>query len=508
MLKFLFICSFLFYQLHSFTIASYNVENLFDLEEKGTEYKDYSFKTSSWNQTSFNIKIKNISQVIKDLNADILVLQEIESKKALFALKKNFPLYKYYFFSKAKTSPIGLAILSKFEIINKENILINDSFVNRPIQVADIKIKNNLVKIFNNHWPSKRQKESQRILYAYELSNYLEKLNKNIDYILLGDFNSNYNEEQTIKIEKKLNDTFGVTGINNILKTSIKGELLTKKDLLLHNNSHYNLWLDIYISSRFSSTFRKAKITPDNILLPKSLFDKNGFSYVDSSFKAFKPKYLFDKKIKRWLIRKNRHLNKGYSDHLAISARFERKPYKKTIRKTLYFIDDIYKNINIPANIRLNNVNVIYKHKNSAIIKDSSNRSVYLYNCAQDLKLGFYYNIEVNRVDEYFGLPEIKKIKVLKQRYFNRTYQNSYTSGNSHNILDDKYQNEILTNFKGTYNKGYFYFNKNEKIKFYSKELSFLPKNGKNITIISAHIGYFKNQAQLIIYKKSDINVD
>lgn len=508
MIKIILIFFILFSLSNAFTVASYNVENLFDLKEDGTEYDDYSFKTSSWNKTSFNIKIQNLTKVIKDLDADILALQEIESLKALLVLKKNFPLYKYYFFSKVKTSPIGLAILSKYKITKKDNIFIKNIFLKRPIQVVDIQIKNKSLRIFNNHWPSKRQKESLRAAYAYELQEYIINQDNKIEYILLGDFNSNYNEDQTIKSEKRLNDTFGTTGINDILNSSKNSDLITKKDLFLYKNVHFNLWLDIYIDSRFSSIYRKEKITPDNFLLPKTLFDNKGISYIDSSFKAFKTKYIFNKKINRWLIRKSRHLNRGYSDHLPIIASFKIQPYQKILRKTLYYIEDIYKKINIPSKIRFNNVTVIYKYKNSAIITDSSKRSIFLYNCAQKLRLGFSYNLEVKSITDYFGLTEIRKIKILKERYFNKSYQEYYVNGNIHNILDEKYKNQILTNFTGTYNKGYFYFNQNKKIKFYSKELALLPKNGDNLTILSGHIGYYKNQPQLIIYRKSDINVD
>ena len=43
---------------NTFSVASYNVENLFDLKEDGNEYSEFIPNTkSNWNENSFNIKI-------------------------------------------------------------------------------------------------------------------------------------------------------------------------------------------------------------------------------------------------------------------------------------------------------------------------------------------------------------------------------------------------------------------------------------------------------------------
>ena len=64
-----------------FKVATYNVENLFDLNNDGTEYKEYKPNSRYWNKKALNIKINNITKVLKDLNASIICLQEIESQK-------------------------------------------------------------------------------------------------------------------------------------------------------------------------------------------------------------------------------------------------------------------------------------------------------------------------------------------------------------------------------------------------------------------------------------------
>ena len=96
------------------------------------------------------IKLTNISKVINDMNVDILALQEIETKEALKLLLKKLPKYKYYKFLKNPNASIGVAIISKYPIINTKTIKI-DSFdnYNRPILEATIKIKNKTIKILH-----------------------------------------------------------------------------------------------------------------------------------------------------------------------------------------------------------------------------------------------------------------------------------------------------------------------------------------------------------------------
>ena len=55
----------------SLKIATYNVENLFDLKKSGYEYKEYiPYATSNWDDRNYKTKLKNLSKVIRDIDAD------------------------------------------------------------------------------------------------------------------------------------------------------------------------------------------------------------------------------------------------------------------------------------------------------------------------------------------------------------------------------------------------------------------------------------------------------
>ncbi len=97
---------------------------------------------------------------------------------------------------------------------------------------------------------------------------------------------------------------------------------------------HYDLWLDLPERARFTRKYRQAFETPDHIILPSSLFDGSGLSYVNSSFAPFTLNgALLDSSgtPKRWKMKgfgkRKFHVGGGYSDHLPISVRFMKQPY-------------------------------------------------------------------------------------------------------------------------------------------------------------------------------------
>lgn len=492
-----------------FTLASYNVQNLFDLKNDKSEYKEYIPNTKSkWNKKAFDKKLKNISKVIKEINADIIVLQEIESKKASKELFKKVNLYKYSYFYKSKKQAVGLSIYSKFKIIKNEIININSAKFNRAIVKSTLLINKKKFIVFNNHWPSKRNTEASRVKYALVLYRALRNIPKDQDYVLIGDFNSNYNENETFRYDKKLNDTSNLSAINDVLYTSYNNELISKQTIkTIDKRVHYNTWLDLLYKDRFSYIFRGKNSSPDNILLPSALFDNKNFSYVNNSFTVFKKDYLITKrKINRWKIRNKVHQAEGYSDHLAIKAKFSSKKYTYS-SSGINSLKDIYLQNNYKYPIEIKKVSVIYKHKNLAILKAKHDRAIVVYKDTKKLELGFTYDVKINKIKEYNGLKEITKIEVIKKYPYNNNYKEFFLNAKEIDIMNENYINDIITNISGIYKNRYLYFD-NKKIRVYSKNKDFLPKNGESINIINAHLSFYRDKMQITIHKKSDINVN
>ncbi len=312
-------------------VATYNVQNLFDLVINGTEYREYVPGNSFlWNKKIADIKYRNIARVVKDLNPDVLALQEVESLRALGKLRdylcRSGLCYRFMAIAGSRPSAVKCALLSRFPIVREKEISVRKG--SRNILAVRLNIEGNRLVLYVNHWKSKRGPESMRLHYAKALRAAIDQLPTGTDFILLGDFNSNYDEYKTLLHNPKLNDTHGITGINHVLLTLKKGEIVTERDLRLNPLSRYlyDLWLELPPRRRWSYNLFGRKGTPDHIILPAALYDHKGFSYVDNSFNKFAPRYLFrHHAIFQWQranFGKGRHLGMGFSDHLPIYALF------------------------------------------------------------------------------------------------------------------------------------------------------------------------------------------
>lgn len=485
----------------SFTVASYNVENLFDYKYDGSEYDEFiPNKSKYWTYKKYEQKLNNVAKVLNDLNTHIIALQEIENEYVLKELLKKTPQYKYWAFNKKPKSAVGLALISKFPIIDQTVIQVekfND--FSRNIFQTTLNIENKKFTIFNNHWKSKREGENTRIPYAYSLMKYLKKSKINHDYIFVGDFNSNYNEYETFKFNDKLNTTSGITGINHILNTIQKDKYVTKETIFNQKYLHFNTWLDLPYNKRFSYIFRNTKETPDNIILSAYLFDKKDISYLYSSLKVFKPTYLV----------KNSKINrKEFSDHLPIIAEFSDIPMKNQNSNSNFVsdINSLYALDFVNKPIQINNATVIYKYKNNAILKQQNGRAVYLYGCAKDLQLKNMYNFRVLSIYRYNGLLEIKDIDNIKEitSNFSKTL---FLDATKHDLFNEDFQNEIVTNLKGIYKNRYLHYSFNgtpKKIRIYTKDEVVLPNENQQIKIKTGHLSVYKSQIQIVLYKSSD----
>lgn len=315
-------------------IATYNVENLFDLKRDGHEYVEYIPNTSwKWNDTTFRAKIENITRVIIDLKADIVALQEIESYEALRELQKSLgrsgAYYPHIVIADSKNTTVKVALLSRYSFDYTKELRVTQSPKFRNILEAKITIGGDALYLFVNHWKAKNGPESERIVSAKALKKRLYDLGHEKAIVLLGDFNSHYEEHQIFLKEAKHNDTRGITGINHTLK-SYQHKPVDQEQMLTCKDCLYNLWYEIDQQERWSHVFKGSKEALDNILITRGLLDKQGFEYKHHSFAKLQANYLLDTKGKpfRWAYSRGQpkfHLGKGYSDHLAIYADFEIK---------------------------------------------------------------------------------------------------------------------------------------------------------------------------------------
>jgi endonuclease/exonuclease/phosphatase family metal-dependent hydrolase len=501
---------FLFSQ--SFKVATYNVENLFDASIQGTEYDEFIPGKHNWTKRMVEIKLDHTAEVICDLDADILGLQEIENHIIFETLVKRLKrvgcAYRYSAITHKKGSSIQVALLSRFPIRNKRDLEVSYAPRVRNILEAEVDIGGRSLTFFVNHWKSKSRKgyESKRIEYAKRLQKRIFSMPSEKEYIILGDLNSNYNAHLTLK--KRLDDSYGITAIADIMQT-VKNNMLidTFQIMKASKGSHYNTWQELPYKKRWSHKFYGNRSTLDHILLPAAMFDGKGIDYVNHSFAVFKAPYLFTKKgyINSWQIKGGKHRGKGYSDHLPIYAYFDMKPYiasKKNQKSHVIRDRDIaylYTVETLEQPIELKNAIVVLKRGRYAVVKQTpKGRGIFVYGSVNGLKEGMRYDLLIQDISNYKGLKEITDLVILKEK-------GSASLDTLYNTLDINRQNEILRDITGVYKNGKLYI-EDHKIPIYFKNRKLTPKNGSKIKIHYAHLGYYK-KLQLVIYSKKDFEI-
>ncbi len=319
-------------------IASYNVDNLFDARADGTEYPDYDPDgPCGWDRHMADLKAAHIARVLTALNADIVGLQEIESRRALDLLlrklKENDTPYPYAALAEQSQTTVKCAVISRFPLSERREWIPAEH--DRSILQVTVTCEGFPLILFVNHWKSKQGPESRRMVYARALKAAVDRLPADADYILIGDFNADYNEYVTFRQNLRLNDTNGLTGINHVLGTVAEGRMVTENMLTGPHTGRrlYNLWLELPPQRRWSYNFFGHKNSPDSIILSRGLYDDKGITYIDNSFDRFDPPFLFDRRgaIFRWQQAdrgRGRHLGRGYSDHLPVFAFFSTDSFR------------------------------------------------------------------------------------------------------------------------------------------------------------------------------------
>lgn len=507
-----------------FKVASYNVENLFDMQRNGKEYRNYHPHRNGWDASALDVKLNNIAQVLCEINADIIALQEIENINTLNLLKRRLKRvgceYRYHAIASKQDSAVKVALLSRFKITKSSEIQVDHSHTSRSILQSKVDINGKELILFVNHWKSKHAhgKESRRIKNAKALIEQIKKLPKRSEYIIVGDFNSDYNEYETM--DEQFNDTDGKTGINHTLNTFFNNKLVdiatltTNKDQLLH----YNLWLDLPKEGRWSKKFYSQKNSIDSIIIPKTMLDSQSIEYKVDSFKVYKPSYLFQSNgaIYRWEFKHHHHTKRGYSDHLPIYATFMLKDTSDKPSKAIDKSKKTPKNINDPIAplyevesitepISLKDVKVIFKRNNMALIQSSPNgRAIYIYKDIFGLQEGYSYDLKVNRVDEYKGLKQITAIFDVREH--RKIDTSSYIKDATKSFdFEQTQQNELYKNIVGLYNQRKLSIN-NQQIPIFFKDRHTIPPNGSKIKINLGHIGYYF-QKQIVVYDRDDFQI-
>ena len=290
------------------SVGFWNVENLFDLEDN-PDKNDDEFALGGRkkvDQQIYDLKIKHSSEVLQDLNVDVLGLCEVENHKVLNDLNNAYKErnYEIIHYESPDNRGIDNALLydkNRFSIISSraiENKLKNGG-PTRDILYVLGEYNNARLHIFVNHWPSNYGGKEKAIPKRTETAELIIKEIKNIlraeksaEIILIGDFNEDPDDKNIMLLEK--------VGLASLMKP-----MLGKPKV------------GTYV-------YRGEDSFLDQIIVNEHLQDDEGLSIIEeSAYILDLPKYRQQEgNYKHYPFRfwaGNRLLG-GYSDHLAVKV--------------------------------------------------------------------------------------------------------------------------------------------------------------------------------------------
>jgi endonuclease/exonuclease/phosphatase family metal-dependent hydrolase len=320
------------------TLMVYNVENLFDDVDNGTEYKEFDPGTGKWTRELFLSRVDTVAEVIRRAvpgGPDIIVLQEIENENALKTLQERGLRglgYTRAVLVPAKGAATNPAVLTRLPVSRVHSIQTTerDAYGARHVLGIEILVGGSTLQLFNNHWKSKtggeRETEGSRVRAAAAVSAKVKEIlaaDPAADVIVAGDMNESSDEFSRVSgkyrtallpfspdVPREYDD--------GIFLTPSAAEAGVRDGRLVL----FDTWSETAEKDRGSFSYGGQWHTVDHILMSPGLFDRVGFFYQKGSYRVYRESFLLlpDGRPRKWEDSKE---GKGYSDHLPLLIRLD-----------------------------------------------------------------------------------------------------------------------------------------------------------------------------------------
>ncbi len=313
-------------QNNLYTIAFYNLENLFDIyDDPDTMDDDFTPDgKKKWNAKRYNRKLKKLSSVISQIGTDnsftapvIVGLAEVENLQVVTDLVNTEVLQEFNYGIEHFDSPdergIDVAFLYQkkyFEFIDSETVTLylyqedGERDYTRDVLFVKGKLNGELIHFMVNHWPSRRkgtkETEHRRIKAAalnHEIIAKIKETTKNPKIIIMGDFN------------------------DDPTSTSIKQHLVT--------HEFYNPFESIIDKGQGSLRFKDDWFLFDQIIFSRNFFEEQNKTHVFKQAEIFDDHFLKEWKGKRKGNPFRTYIGKwhqgGFSDHFPVFVTLEKR---------------------------------------------------------------------------------------------------------------------------------------------------------------------------------------
>lgn len=279
-------------------ITTWNVENLFILMDKYSGENLKKISNNDWENLSISTTVKNkniekieeIANIIKEIDSDVYILQEIGGKESLFNLNKYFLNSEYSVFCDDGNSSRGITtgflvnkrILKDFKIefvSNKKKRMENGEKLLRDFPCLNFIKKNKVIfSIVGVHLKSQRGSDNdfKGIKTRHQEFNFLSNMilnNKDIPIIFGGDFNIDFSSDEKNKFYEEVidfNDLKLATLEERCTQVFFSNfKVLNQLDYLLISKNHSSL-----IDKEKSFTYRFRNEYGDLLGFPDTIFEK------------------------------------------------------------------------------------------------------------------------------------------------------------------------------------------------------------------------------------------
>jgi endonuclease/exonuclease/phosphatase family metal-dependent hydrolase len=306
----------------SLRIVSWNVQNLFDGTSDGGEYPEYDPSGESWSTAAYHDRLKTICEILSEINADIIILQEIEHEQVLIDMSRWF-LKGYGKAEIAAASGDGystsVGIISRLPIL-KSTVHASigaDMKMQRPMLKTEVLTEQGPLVCIAAHWKSRiggieetapaRRGSSilANRLIEQELAAHPGRI-----VLLAGDLNTSIADSEGLLPPEKRPIVLDPDVVDQKVLT-VTGDPLATGGAVL-----YDFWqdMDVILSVPGSYCYQGQWQQFDHIIGTAALFDGSGFDLGDVEVYTAGPLLAQDGTPNSWSIRRTG----GVSDHLPV----------------------------------------------------------------------------------------------------------------------------------------------------------------------------------------------
>lgn len=150
------------------SLVNWNVQTFFDAETEGSEYSEFQ-SAGRWSKDKYMTRLNRLCEVMRTLNADIYVFEEIENEAVIYDLSNqlvgdtwnNKNKWHYSCFSKDSGASIGCAVISRFPLKDMKTHVFDIRTQSqsqpsvRPLLQVTVDVEGYDLVLFVNHWKSK-----------------------------------------------------------------------------------------------------------------------------------------------------------------------------------------------------------------------------------------------------------------------------------------------------------------------------------------------------------------